>query len=179
MSWIFSDKHRTFSLNAFKPREVLLTTSVALGLVACGSSDFVFAPPNIPAAKSAIVAPELTTSCPIVASYIESFVTKGTGPAFNGAQFGAVGSYKYILAEATGKVNANDPCISTIVDLINSADASGLVTYKFDVVMLTPTDASKGNGSLLYIVNNRTNSSAFEALNDGSNALELVRLFTM
>jgi hypothetical protein len=168
MSWTFSDKHRTFNLNAFKPRTVLLTTSVALGVVACGTSDFVFAPPNIPAAKSALVAPELTTSCPIVASYIESFVTKGTGPAFNGAQFGAVGSYKYILAEATGKVNANDPCISTIVDLKNSADATGLVTYKFDVVMLTPTDASKGNGSLLYIVNNRTNSSAFEALNDGS-----------
>jgi len=66
------------------------------------------------------------------------------------------------------KLTSTDPCVLTIVDLKNAADSAGMVTYKFDVVMLTPADASKGNGSLLYIVNNRTNSSAFEALNDGS-----------
>jgi hypothetical protein len=168
MTLTSTDQTRALPPRFLKPQTALLGVAVAVGLAACGSSDLVFGPPSIPAAKSAIVAPELTTSCPIVASFLESFVTKGSGPAFNGAQFGAVGTYKYILAEATGKVNANDPCVSTIVDLKNSADASGLISYKFDVVMLTPTDASKSNGSLLYIVNNRTNSSAFEALNDGS-----------
>lgn len=168
MTLTSTDQTRALPPRFLKPQTALLGVAVAVGLAACGSSDLVFGPPSIPAAKSAIVAPDLTTSCPIVASSLESFVTKGTGPAFNGAQFGAVGTYKYILAEATGKVNANDPCVSTIVDLKNSADASGLISYKFDVVMLTPTDASKSNGSLLYIVNNRTNSSAFEALNDGS-----------
>jgi Alpha/beta hydrolase domain len=152
----------------WRPQTVVLTLAAAAALVACGSSDLIFGAPSMPSPKSAIVAPELTSSCPIVASSIESFVTKGSGPAFNGAQFGAVGTYKYILAEATGKVNSTDPCVSTIVDLKNAADSAGMVTYKFDVIMLTPEDASKGNGSLLYIVNNRTNSSAFEALNDGS-----------
>jgi hypothetical protein len=159
---------QTNTWRQLRPQTVLLAVTAAAALVACGSSDLIFSAPSIPAPKSAIVAPELTTSCPIVASSIDSFVTKGSGPAFNGAQFGAVGAYKYILAEATGKVNSTDPCVSTIVDLKNAADSAGMVTYKFDVVMLTPADASKGNGSLLYIVNNRTNSSAFEALNDGS-----------
>lgn len=163
-----TEKNQAQVMQRFRPQTIFLSLATGIGLVACGASDLVFGPPSIPASKSAIVAPELTTSCPIVASAIESFVTKGSGPAFNGAQFGAVGAYKYILAEATGKVNSTDPCVSTIVDLKNAADSAGMVTYKFDVVMLTPADATKGNGSLLYIVNNRTNSSAFEALNDGS-----------
>jgi hypothetical protein len=72
------------------------------------------------------------------------------------------------LAEATGKVSANDNCAPTIVDLKNAGDASGNVKYKFDVVVLMPTDAAKASGSLLYIVNNRSNTSSLEALNDGS-----------
>ncbi len=79
-----------------------------------------------------------------------------------------MGVYNYILAEVTAKVSANDACAATIVDLKNAADASGSVSYKFDVVILTPADASKASGSLLYIVNNRTNTSSLEALNDGS-----------
>ena len=146
-------------------------SAIAALLVACGSSGSntsLFSLPVIPAAKSALVAPDLTTSCPITNSWIDSLVTKGKAPAFNGAQFGNVGTYDYILAEANAKVNPNDPCAATIVDLKNSADASGMVNYKFDVVILTPSDAAKASGSLLYIVNNRTNTSAFEALNDGS-----------
>jgi hypothetical protein len=159
-------------LPARKSVQALLgLTAMSALLVACGSSDSsadLFPLPVIPAAKSALVAPDLTVSCPITNSWIESLVTKGRAPAFNGAQFGTVGTYEYILAEASAKVSANDPCASTIVDLKNSADASGMVNYKFDVVILTPSDAAKASGTLLYIVNNRTNSSALEALNDGS-----------
>ena len=143
-------------------------SAIAAMLVACGSSNPLFSQPVIPASKSALVAPDLTVSCPITNSWIESLVTKGKGPAFNGAQFGNIGTYDYILAEASAKVNPNDPCAATIVDLKNSADASGTVNYKFDVVILTPSDAAKASGSLLYIVNNRTNTSALEGLNDGS-----------
>jgi hypothetical protein len=130
-------------------------SAIAAMLVACGSSTPFFPQPVIPASKSALVAPDLTVSCPITNSWIESLVTKGKAPAFNGAQFGNVGTYDYILAEASAKVNPNDPCAATIVDLKNSADASGMVNYKFDVVILTPSDAAKASGSLLYIVNNR------------------------
>jgi hypothetical protein len=147
----------------------VLAGSAAL-LAACGDDDSSgFTAPAIPAAKSALVAPELTTSCPITSSSIASLVTKGSGVAFNGATFGAVGTYSYILAEATGKVAAGDPCAATIVDLKNApADASGNVSYKFDVVLLAPTDAAKASGTLLYEVTNRTSSIAFAALEDGS-----------
>jgi len=157
-------------LTARKPLQAVLGLSaLAALLVACGSSNSdLFPMPFIPAAKTPLVAPDLTVSCPITNSWIESLVTKGKAPAFNGAQFGNVGTYDYILAEANAKVNPNDPCAATIVDLKNSADASGMVNYKFDVVILTPSDAAKASGSLLYIVNNRTNTSALEALNDGS-----------
>jgi len=160
---------------SFNPKTRLYTVvlpvaavSAAAMLIACSGTSSPFPIPLIPAAKSAIVAPELAQACPITTSSIESLVTKGTGLAFNGASFGNVGTYTYILAEATGKVSANDNCAPTIVDLKNAADASGNVKYKFDVVVLMPTDAAKASGSLLYIVNNRANSSSFEALNDGS-----------
>jgi len=146
----------------------LAAVSAAAMLVACSGTSSPFPIPLFPAAKSAIVAPELGAACPITNSSIESLVTKGTGLAFNGASFGTVGTYSYVLAEATGKVAANDNCAPTIVDLKNAADASGNVRYKFDVVVLMPTDAAKASGSLLYIVNNRSNTSSFEALNDGS-----------
>ena len=146
----------------------LLLMAAAIALTACSGDvpDYPLEP--LPAPKSALLPPDTTNPCPITQSSIQSLVIKGTGAAFNGASFGATGAYKYILAEATGVVKASDPCAPMIVDLRNAADASGNVTYKFDVLVLTPSDASKASGSLLYIVNNRTNSSALEALNDGS-----------
>ena len=146
----------------------LAGVSAAAMLVACSGTSSPFPIPIFPAAKSAIVAPELGAACPITNSSIESLVTKGTGLAFSGASFGAVGTYSYILAEATGKVSANDNCAPTIVDLRNAADANGNVRYKFDVIVLMPTDAAKSSGSLLYIVNNRSSTSSLEKLLDGS-----------
>jgi Alpha/beta hydrolase domain len=147
-----------------------LMSAIFLALLAsCGGRDDTgYKTPAIPAAKSALVPPELTTACPIRDSSIDSLVTKGSGVAFNGATFGAIGTYNYILAEATAKVSAKDPCAATIVDLKNAGDGNGVVTYKFDVVMLTPTDATKANGTLLYEVSNRTSSISFAALNDGT-----------
>jgi hypothetical protein len=147
--------------------KLLLMTS-AIVLTACSGDvpDYPLEP--LPVAKSSLLPPDTTSPCPITQSSIQSLVTKGSGAAFNGASFGVTGTYKYILAEATGVVKASDPCAPMIVDLRNSADANGNVNYKFDVLILTPSDATKASGSLLYIVNNRTNSSALEALNDGS-----------
>jgi len=125
-------------------------------------------PFSIPPARSALVPPDLTVACNITKSAISALVTKGTGTAFNGASFGSVGTYKYILAEATATVEATDPCAPMIVDLKNAASSSGTVTYKFDVVVLTPTDATKANGTLLYEVTNRTSSIVFSALNDST-----------
>lgn len=155
----------------WRQKSIILAVTGSSIMAGCGGSSSalpLFNVPPIPSAKSALVPPELTVSCPITNSSIDSLITKGTGLAFNGATFGSVGTYTYTLAEATARVSASDVCAPTLVDLKNSADANGIVNYKFDVVILAPTDATKGNGSLLYIVNNRTNTSAFESLNDGS-----------
>lgn len=159
-----------------KPRDFLRTRAWPAALVftamaaACGGGggDDGFTAPAIPAARSALVPPPLTVSCPIRQSSLDALTVKGTGLAYNGASFGSVGTYTYILAEASASVAATDPCAPTIVDLARAADPDGRVRYRYDVVILTPTDAAKGSGTLLYEVSNRTNSIAFAALNDGS-----------
>jgi hypothetical protein len=60
-------------------------------------------------ARSPIVPPDQTAACAITQSSIDSFVVKGRSLAYNGAQFGNVGTYTYLLAEATGKVKATGP----------------------------------------------------------------------
>jgi len=127
---------------------------------------------SAPSSASVIVPPELATACPITQSAIESLVVKTSGLAYNGARFGNVGTYTYLLAEATGAVNANDKCAPTIVDLRNAADGTGMVKYSFDVVILTPTDSAKGNGTLLYEVVNRGRTIALAALQD-SNTMDI------
>ena len=160
--------HFKFGYSAMARKAFLIAPiSFAALITACsggGSSDVASTPAPT---QSALLPVQMATPCPITSSSIDSLVTKGTALAFNGASFGNVGTYTYILAEATGKVSATDKCASTIVDLKNSGDASGNVTYKFDVIVLMPTDKAKANGSLLYIVNNRSNTSSFEVLNDG------------
>lgn len=136
-----------------------------LCLTGCGSTS----EPYLPAAASALVPPEFTGSCPITRSSIERFNVKGSGLAFNGAQFGSIGTYTYTLAEATAEVSPADACAATIVDLKNTVtDANGKLHYSFDVVLLSPTDSSKSNGTLFYEVSNRTTALLVPTLNDGS-----------
>jgi len=151
-------------------RVAIIAASLSGAFATCGAGDGpgAFVAPAMPAARSALVPPELTAACPITASGIDALVVKGRGLAFNGASFGGVGTYTYILAEATAHVSATDACAATIVDLKNAADASGQVGYRFDVVILTPTDAAKASGTLLYEVSNRTTALSFAVLNDGS-----------
>jgi hypothetical protein len=135
-------------------------------LAACGGDD---STPQLPVARSALVPPDSTDPCPITRSGIERLDIRGTGLAFNGASFGNVGTYTYTLAQATARVSPKDDCAATIVDLPNTVpDAAGNVRYTFDVVLLAPTDAARGNGTLLYEVSNRTNALLVPSLNEGS-----------
>ncbi|RCW66670.1 alpha/beta hydrolase domain-containing protein [Pseudorhodoferax soli] len=139
----------------------------AVLLASCGGGDG--GAPQLPAARSALVPPEYTRPCPIKRSAIERLDVKGTGLAFEGASFGSVGTYTYTLAAATATVSPKDDCAATIVDLKNTVpDADGFVRYRFDVVLLAPTDAARGNGTLFYEVSNRTRSLLVPALNEGS-----------
>lgn len=136
---------------------------------ASGSASYGGPTSRLPAARSALVPPDITAPCTITRSAIERFDVKGSGLAFGGASFGDAGTYTYTLAEVTATVAGADECAGTIVDLKNAVpDAAGNVRYRFDVVLLAPTDAARANGTLFYEVTNRTRSLLVPALNEGS-----------
>src|ERR1700712_1187999 len=73
-----------------------------------------------------------------------------------GASFGSVGGYERIDGVAVGVLDPGHRG-NTGIALLDKAprNADGLVEYRSDFVLLRPADAAKGNGRLLYEVNNR------------------------
>ncbi len=77
-------------------------------------------------------------------------------PAFGGRSFGAAGPYEILLGTATAVADPAAPFDARIVDLENAPrNADGLVEYTFEVDILKPVDITRGNGVLVYEVNNR------------------------
>jgi len=117
---------------------------------------------------------------------------KARTPFAGGASFGGVGAYERIEGTATG---ALDPAHSGNegIALLDKAprDAAGRVGYKSDFILLRPVNPQKGNGRLLYEVNNRGRIMIFANLCAGvtgnqpasaadlGNALPLKRGFSM
>ena len=84
------------------------------------------------------------------------------GPAFGGRSFGAVGEYEILLGTATAVADPGAPLDAGIVDLENAPrNADGLVEYTFEVDILKPVDIARGNGVLVYEVNNRGRNIVF------------------
>jgi hypothetical protein len=94
---------------------------------------------------------------------------KNRSPFAGGAAFGNAGAYERIDGVAVG---ALDPAHKGNRDiaLLDKAprNAAGLVEYRSDFVLLRPADASKGNGRLLYEVNNRGRIMLFANLCAGA-----------
>jgi hypothetical protein len=86
-----------------------------------------------------------------------------------GAGFGDVGGYERIDGVASGMLDPTHPR-NTGIALLEQAprNADGLVEYRSDFVLLRPTDAAKGNGRLLYEVNNRGRIMLFANLCAGA-----------
>ncbi len=85
-----------------------------------------------------------------------------------GASFGAVGAYERVVATARGEVDPDDPANRGIVNLDKAPrNATGRVQYSSDVYILRPKDPLRGNGRLLYEVNNRGRKMLFGNLADG------------
>lgn len=113
-------------------------------------------------------------------------------PFAGGAAFGDVGPYERIEGTAIGSLDPAHPR-NKVVALLDRAprDAAGRVAYRSDFILLCPADPAKGNGRLLYEVNNRgrimlfanlcagvmTNTPASAA--DMGNALPLRRGFCL
>ena len=89
-------------------------------------------------------------------------------PLADGAPFGEVGAYERVIAVAKGEIDPSLPANSGIA-LIDKAprNAAGKVEYATCVFILRPKDSTRGNGRILYEVNNRGRKMLFGNIADG------------
>jgi hypothetical protein len=92
-------------------------------------------------------------------------------PFAGGMAFGQTGPYEIIVAVAHFGVEPEHKRNSPIVDLaLAPRSAEGKVEFHADVCILMPKDLAKGNGALLYDVNNRGNKLALGFFNRAANS---------
>ena len=88
-------------------------------------------------------------------------------PFANGEMFGDVGSYECISGTVLFSVNPENPTNASIVDLnLAPTNPEGLVEFSTDFYMLKPLFLDRGNGTLIYDVNNRGNKRLLQFMND-------------
>ncbi|TAJ35831.1 MAG: hypothetical protein EPO67_04325 [Reyranella sp.] len=99
---------------------------------------------------------------------ITSIDIKSVDLLADGAAFGAVGAYERVIGVAKGKVDPAHPGNKGIA-LIDKAprNAAGKVEYSTDIFILRPKDPARGNGRILYEVNNRGRKMLFGNIADG------------
>src|SRR5690348_4680792 len=87
-------------------------------------------------------------------------------PFAAGQAFGDVGAYEKVVGRFHGELDPAHPLNAEIVDLDKAPrNGRGMVEYSSDFYILKPADISKGNGALLYDVNNRGNKRALVQFN--------------
>ncbi len=89
-------------------------------------------------------------------------------PLADGARFSATGVYERLIGTARGEVDP-DSAANRGIALIDKAprNARGMVEYAADFFILRPKDAARGNGRILYEVNNRGRKMLFANIADG------------
>ena len=84
-----------------------------------------------------------------------------------GFPFGDTGPYERLTGSAFFELDPDDPANANVVDLpLAPRNANGAVEFRADLDILKPVDLARGNGCLLYDVNNRGNKTALRAFND-------------
>ncbi len=87
-------------------------------------------------------------------------------PFAGGQAFGDVGPYEQITGIARFAIDPRDEHNRVIVDLdLAPPGKDGKVQFASDVVILAPKDPARGNGAVLYDVNNRGNKLALGMFN--------------
>ena len=97
-----------------------------------------------------------------------SFEIEKVEPLADSAAFSQAGTYERVIAVARGEVDPSSPANSGIA-LIDKAprNAAGKVEYATSVFILRPKDSTRGNGRILYEVNNRGRKMLFGNIADG------------
>jgi Alpha/beta hydrolase domain len=87
-------------------------------------------------------------------------------PFATGQSFGDTGAYEKVVGRFHGELDPTHPHNAGIVDLDKAPrNARGMVEYSSDLYILKPANLAKGNGALLYDVNNRGNKRALAQFN--------------
>ena len=90
----------------------------------------------------------------------------------DGMSFGEVGPYQLVSGRLHFAVDPGAPAYLDVIDLEHAPrNSSGLVEYSTDLAILRPVNLLRGNGRLIYDVNNRGNKTVLRHMNDapGSN----------
>src|SRR5260221_607907 len=97
------------------------------------------------------------------------FEVQSTQPFAGGMSFGAAGSFEELVGVATLAVDPRDPLNAGIVDLDAAPkDAQGLVEFSTPFLIIKPIDMAKGNGKIVYGLNNRGTDIEFYRFNFGA-----------
>jgi hypothetical protein len=100
------------------------------------------------------------------AGYVDRLEITATYDAYGGASFGDVGPYQVIAGIVHGKLDPADPANAGIVDLsLAPRDASGMIDYSTDFVILRPKNVDNAKRVLFYDVVNRGNKVATSFFN--------------
>jgi len=123
---------------------------------------------------------------------ITSIEVTARAPFVGGAVFGDVGAYERLDGTAIGEIDPTRPGNRDIVNIDKARrNARGRIEYRSDICILRPADPQRGNGRILYEVNNRGRMLLFANLCGGKagnqpqiaadvgNALPLRRGFTL
>jgi hypothetical protein len=103
---------------------------------------------------------------PVAAECIELRIIKRE-PFAGGKEFGDTGAYERIIGVAKFAIDPANKRNAVIVDLDKAPrNKDGKVEFISDVFILAPKDPAKGNGAILYDVNNRGNKLALAFFND-------------
>ena len=88
-------------------------------------------------------------------------------PFVGGQPFGTAGAYERLIGRFHGELDPAHALNAGIVDLDRAPrNARGMVEYSSDFEILKPAELSRGNGALLYDVNNRGNKRALIQFNN-------------
>lgn len=98
---------------------------------------------------------------------LRRFIASRTLSFADGCEFGSVGPYEVVAAQAQGEVKPDDPRSARIVNLAKAPlNDRGAVEYTCNVHILRPKQMERGNRRLLYEAPNRGNKRALMFLND-------------
>src|SRR5262249_48774701 len=114
-----------------------------------------------------VLATFVTIACPLRAE-LRTLEIISRQPFADGMSFGDVGPYEKIVGVARFAVDPAHVRNRGIVDLnLAPKGDTGQALFEADVFILGPKDPAKGNGAVLYDVNNRGNKLALGMFNSG------------